>query len=291
MFGKVFWYLEFATLLASLVGEASACHRCGRSQCVYAAQSAYVAPVVATPTVNTYVINSNYPAPLVAGGTSAVVSTGGYQSQVLPLFDPQTYLSSSIELQKAVNGTMSLAFQQGNALAQRSLELQAPAVERLAAGQAASMVLQAAGLEPGNGSTATAQSFVFRRESNGAFHMEPLTTEQVERITLKVEAGTSAAGSPTATPDAVSTDEKFPLVAKFCAKCHGPDLASPKGGVYLGDSDNAAKWQRDNFFEIVQQIKTGSMPPASSPQPTQDERAGLLSEFESIIVSRLGGEK
>ena len=285
MFGKVFWYLELATLVASLVAEADACHRCGRSQCVYAAP-AYVAPVVATPTVNTYVINSNYPAPLVAGGTSAVVSTGGYQSQVLPLFDPQTYLSSSIELQKAVNGTMSLAFQQGNALAQRSLELQSPAVERLAAGQTASMVLQAAGLEPGKGATAGAQSFVFRRESNGAFHMEPLTTEQVERITLKVEAGTSAA---TATPDEISADAKFPLVVKFCAKCHGPDLAAPKGGVYLGDSDNAAKWQRDNFFEIVQQIKKGSMPPASSPQPTQDERAGLLSEFESIINSRLGG--
>lgn len=283
MFGKVFWYLELATLVASLVAEADACHRCGRSQCVYAAP-AYVAPVVATPTVNTYVINSNYPAPLVAGGTSAVVSTGGYQSQVLPLFDPQTYLSSSIELQKAVNGTMSLAFQQGNALAQRSLELQAPAVERLAAGQAASMVLQSAGLEPGKGATAGAQSFVFRRESNGAFHMEPLTTEQVERITLKVEAGTAAA---TPTP-ANGSPMIYPLIGKYCAKCHGLDLATPKGGVFLGDDPNAAKWARENFFTILQQIRNQKMPPAAAPQPTQDERAGLLSELESIINSSGG---
>lgn len=286
MFGKYFW-LTFALKLLLAAAQASACSHCRRSPCVY--QKAVVAPIVATPIVNTYVVNNTYPAPLVAGGSSAYVSTGGYQSATLPLFDPQAYLSSSLELQRAVTGTMNLASQQANALAQRAMELQAPALERLAAGQAASMVLQAAGLDP-KGPQAAAQSFVVRRETNGALHVEPLSAEQIERITLKVEAGVKGT-SAASTAEPTIAAGKYPLLVRFCGQCHGLDQAAPKGGVFLGDDDNAAKWMREHFFDLMQQVDQETMPPASAPQPTRDERAALLNEIESIITARKEGLK
>ena len=259
-----------------------------------------VQPIVATPVVNTYVINGGqYPAPLVAGGSTAYQSLGAsYQATTLPLFDPQQYLSQSLELQKAVNGTLGLASQQANGLAQRFAELQAPAVERIAAGQAASMVLNAAGLDP-QAPPSGPRSFVVHQEG-ASVRVEPLTAEQMAKITVratietKAEGGGGKAEGNSETPPAGSAETisaaKYPMLGMFCARCHGLDQAQPKGGIFLGDDDNTARWMRENFFAITQAVASKqNMPPAGARQPTREERALLMNEVESIVSQRSGG--
>lgn len=293
MRGVLFWILTAVKIAALLAGgsEAKACSRCGRSVCVYK-QPVAVQPIVATPVVNTYVINGGqYPAPLVAGGSTAYQSLGSsYQATTLPLFDPQQYLSQSLELQKAVNGTLGLASQQANGLAQRFAELQAPAVERIAAGQAASMVLSAAGLDP-QAVTSGPRSFVVHQEGSSV-RVEPLTAEQMQRITLKatIETKGESAEASSAAKSPGAAEQKYPMLGMFCAQCHGLDQAQPKGGIFLGDDDNTARWMRENFFAITQAVASKqNMPPAGARQPTREERALLMDEVESIVSQRSGG--
>ncbi|MBL9085267.1 MAG: hypothetical protein JNK76_25905 [Planctomycetales bacterium] len=300
---KAFWKTAAGVLLivCAASGSAEACSRCGRSGCVYK-QPVAVQPIVAPPVVNTYVINGGqYPAPLVAGGSTAYQSLGSsYQATTLPLFDPQQYLSQSLELQKAVNGTLGLASQQANGLAQRFAELQAPAVERIAAGQAASMVLTAAGLDP-KAPTSGPRSFVVHQEG-ASVRVEPLTAEQMAKITVRATiestaaggggqaAGSQSAETGSAAKSPEAAEHKYPMLATFCAKCHGLDQAQPKGGIFLGDDDNTARWMRENFFAITQAVGTKqTMPPAGAAQPTREERVRLLNEVESIVSQRSGG--
>ena len=115
MFGKVFWYLEIATLVASIVAEADACHRCGRSQCVYAAP-AYVAPGRRDADGQ----HLRYQFEL-SGPARFRRNLGRRLDRRLSIASPPVVRSANLPLiehraTKAVNGTMSLAFQQGNAL-------------------------------------------------------------------------------------------------------------------------------------------------------------------------------
>jgi len=267
---------------------AEACQRCGRSPCRFVAH--HVAPVVQqviqqTPPV--YVVQNNYPSPLVAGGSTGYVSTGGYQSSTLPLFDPDRYLSARIELKKADALYGAQDSQQLNALVDRMATLQAPAVERLAAGQAASMVLQAAGLDPSNKSaTLQSSAVVIRRDASGGVQVQPLTQTQVESLTASVTVGGAGSTPLPQIPQARPPLGKFPLLGKFCGACHGTDVAAPKGGFFLGDDDNVARSMRERFFDIVDTIDGKRMPPANSAQPTDAERAGILNEVQSIIKAR-----
>lgn len=283
--------------------SAEACNRCGRSPCRFVQQVAPVvaAPIVATPT-NVYVVNNSYPQPLVAGGSTAVVSNGGLQSQLLPLFDPDRYLSARIELKKADALYAAQESAQLHGLVGQLAALQAPAVEKIAAGQAAIAAGQALSLAlKATTSTAPQSSgYVLKPDGAGGMSVQALTEPQLAALTATVSTATVTTGVIPSTPGAAPTPlpqipqaqpptpGKFPLLQKFCGACHGTGVPAPKGGFFLGDDDNVARSMRERFFDVVDSIDTKKMPPAASPQPTDEERAGILNEIQSIIKTRRG---
>jgi hypothetical protein len=130
-------------LLAFLPSLASACNRCGRAQCIYAAKVVapvhHAAAVVAVPHVkqaDVFIVNNVYPGqPLVPQGQS--LYSGGqpsYNTGALPFYDPNRHIAGALELQKAMAQTLSQANSETNALSQRFWELQAPTVETVARG-------------------------------------------------------------------------------------------------------------------------------------------------------------
>jgi mono/diheme cytochrome c family protein len=72
---------------------------------------------------------------------------------------------------------------------------------------------------------------------------------------------------------AVSPARGFPLVNKHCGKCHGIDIAAPKGGVYLGGEEQDCKVS----LSAVAAVLSGSMPPGS--QLSQEDRQGIVLEL------------
>lgn len=278
-------------LLVLAAAEASACNRCGifGRGCRYYSASTYVAPVVAAAPAsqNVYVIQNSYPAPLVGQGTSAVVSNGGYQSLTLPLFDPTAYFSQSLQLIKAANDTNALQHERTSALVQRVAELQAPTVERIAAGQAASQVLKAAGLDPAHNASGQASAVVISRNSDGQVQVLPLESGEAAKITARLSTTTTITGvmSSPAPPQAAAGD--YPLFAKFCASCHGTQLAAPKGGIFLGDDLNVATTMHNRWRNIEKEINSGRMPKGGPPL-TDDEKRGVALELDAMIRRGLG---
>jgi len=276
-----------AALVIGLATDAAACQRCGRSACVY--RAAYVAPVVQqVKQADVFVVQNNYPQPLVAQGTSAVVSNGGYQSLTLPLFDANQYFSQELQLLKAAGDAQALRSERTSQLVERVAALQAPAVERLAAGQAARMVLQAAGLDPAHNTQGQASAVVISRDASGTLQVQQLSTDQVQRIATRTTI-TESIGT-TERPDLAAVQGKYPMLTQFCGKCHGLDVASPKAGLYLADDANVAAGMKSKFFEIVRSVSQGQMPPAAEPQPDDRQKAAILSEIEQIVVARSGTE-
>jgi hypothetical protein len=288
--------------LVLLPQAAEACNRCGRSPCRFVqhhAAAVVAAPVVATPT-NVFVVQNTYPAPLVAGGTTGYVSNGGLQSQLAPTFDFDRYASIRLELKRADAVYAAQDSQQLNALADRALALQAPVAASIAeaqritaAGQAVSATLRATTTAP------QSTGFVVAPDGRGGMSVQPLTAVQIQSLTATVATSSNSATStgdpnhgakplPQAPAQPLPSLGKFPLLGQFCGKCHGVDVAAPKGGFFLGDDDNVAKTMRERFFDIVDSIETKKMPPADSPQPTDGERAGILNEIQSLIKTRRG---
>ena len=275
--------MRFAlALLLTLVAieSASACNRCRRNPCVY---TKYVAPVVqqiVADSPDVYVIQNSYPSPLIPQGSSLYQSTGhSYQGAVLPFMDPNRYFEQELQLLRAANETSAIRSERASALVSRIAELQAPAVERLAAGQAAQMVLQAAGLDPAHNTGGTQQAVVISRDAHGQLQVLPLNAAQVA-LAMKTQIKEPIADGAPPPPVAVGK------LTQFCGKCHGIDVAQPKAGFYLGDDLNVAKGMKAKFFEITQQITARKMPPAKEPQPTNEERAAILDEVQSIILGK-----
>lgn len=283
----------FFVILACAPTSADACNRCGLfgNRCRYVATSTYVAPVVAAvPSVsNVYVLQNNYPAPLVGQGSSALVSNGGYQSLTLPLYDPTAFLSQSLQMVSAGQDYVKLAHSQALASHQRTLELQAPTVERLAAGQAASQVLRAAGLDPAHNTSGQSSAVVISRNADGQLQVLPLQAAEAQAITARLSTSTTITSAIATTPQPQAVGTPASLLAQFCGKCHGLDIAAPKGGFFLGDDAETAKGMKAKFYEIAQAVGTDkTMPPANAPQPTDEQRAAILTESAEIIRRRTG---
>lgn len=290
-------------LLIALPQAAEACTRCGRSPCRFVQHVATpVVQQVVSQTPPVFVVQNNYPQPLVAGGSTAVVSNGGLQSQLLPLFDPDRYLSARIELKKADALYAAQDSAQLHGLVGQLAALQAPAVEKIAAGQAAIAAGQALSLALKATSPSGPQSsgYVLKPDGAGGMSVQALTEPQLAALTATVSTATVTTGVIPSTPGAAPTPlpqipqsqpptpGKFPLLQKFCGACHGTGVPAPKGGFFLGDDDNVARSMRERFFDVVDSIDTKKMPPAASPQPTDEERAGILNEIQSIIKTRRG---
>lgn len=289
---KRFLLLIVPLLFASVfVADANACSRCGifGRGCKFAA-STYVAPYVAPVSSNVYVVQNSYPAPLVAQGSTLYQSTGpaSYTSAALPLLDANRYFSQELELLRAADQTQALRSERATRAFERVAELHAPALERIAAGQAAQMVLKSAGLDPAhNASGGGSQAVVISRDGDGRMQVTQLNTEQVQRLTTTITQKQTVPGLPVS---AAPADGKYPTLTTFCSKCHGVDMAEPKGQFYLGEDVNVAKAMKERFFDITRKVSSRKMPPANAPQPSDEQRAAILNEIEQIIVAQTGGK-
>jgi len=275
------WLLAVLYLMLFSV-EAEACHRCGRSACVYA-QPVVTAPIVQEKT-DVYVIQSNYPAPLVGQGTSALVSNGGYQALTLPLIDPQLFINSSLRLVSDANTLSATAHERTANLVQRVAELQAPTVERLAAGQAASQVLRAAGLDPSHNTQGQSSAVIINRDASGQLQVLPLSQTQVQSLTTSITATSSnivKSITTTDPPKLTGSDGTYPLFAKHCAACHR-DTAQPGGGLFLSDDPGVAAEMVKRWYSIEKSINTGKMP-KNGATLSQEEKIGLVLELDAMV--------
>lgn len=267
----------------ALSSGADACSRCGHygTSCRYY-RAPYIAPIVKNyvTSPDVFVVQNNYPAPLVAQGATQYLSNGGYQAAVLPLLDPNQYFSQEMQLIKAATETQALRTERTASLFQKTMELQSSTVERLAAGQAAQMVLQASGLDPAHNTAGGENAVVISRNAQGLIQVLPLSGAQAQQLVsskLSRPIGNAAVTRP--------NNSATPLLEQFCFKCHGLDVAQPKAGFYLGADVEVAKKMKDSFYKITRMVANHKMPPADSAQPTDQERAGILNEVEAIIAS------
>lgn len=219
-----------------------------------------------------YVIQNNTPAPLVAQGSTGYVAST-YGNNVIPLFDPNVYFQQELALIRAADETAAVRAQRTSALVERVVALQAPAAERIAAGNAAAKILQAAGLSDTKDFVGGTNSVVIRTTPDGQLVVEPTKTP--------VPSAPGVAG-PSKAQQKLSGGS--PLVTKYCAACHGNSLQNPKGGFYIGPGEDVARVLRQQWFSVTNRVSVGTMPPQGSPQPTDEERAGILNEIESLIL-------
>lgn len=274
----LYWTAILLMVLVAILmaTTAHACRFCGRSSCRSCVRSQVVkqvVPVVQQP--NVYVIQQNQATPLVAQGSS-LYRSAGYQSAVLPYFDPNQFARDNAEIlkqaQSLVTGGQSASLQ----WAERITSIQSEAFTADAKGRALSTVAEAMGLASPQGNQS--QGVVIVPDGRGGYNVQQLTLQQVETITQK----------STIQQQDQANQQAGSLVNQFCGKCHGLDVAEPKAGLYLGDDPNVALGMRENWYEITVALSGGndkidSMPPADHPQPTAGQRAAIVDELQSII--------
>lgn len=236
----------------------------------------YAAPAAVAAPTNVYVVNNAaHPAPLVAQGNTLYSASSSYQAATLPFLDPNNYFQQELQLQRDAASASAQRSERTAALVERIVGLQAPAAQTLAKGQAAQAVLHAAGLTlptaPGH-----MQGVVVTRDAHGAVRVVPLTPEQAAQAATTTPEPEVAANNA---PGGV-----YPLTTQFCGKCHGTAKTNPGGGFYLGTGAGITPVMRAEWFKITKRISDGTMPPASSPQPTDQQRAKILDELERMIL-------
>jgi mono/diheme cytochrome c family protein len=225
-----------------------------------------------------FVIQNNNAASLIPqGDTIARVGNGGYQAAAVPFFDPTSYFAQEQELIRAAEQTQLLRIQGTQALLQKALEIQAPALEVAARGQAASAILSAAGLSQGS-NAGSVQGVVITRDAAGQVQVLQLEPAQVQNYLHQASQAAAPKPQPAAQP--VVADG---LVKTFCYACHGTNVAAPSGGLYLGTTPEILQVMRQEKASIIKRVENGTMPPAGSPQPTPQERQGLIQELQSML--------
>lgn len=261
--------------LLRLAGRARRCNTITHSQRVI--RNNHVQPFVVADTPDVFVIQNSTPTPLVAQGSTGYVANT-YTSSVLPFLDPNVYFQQELALIRAADQTAAARAQRTAALVERVVELQAPAVERAAAGDAAAKILKAAGLVDTGKSLGTMNSVVIKTAPDGRLVVEPVTLPH----TPKGPASVDGLGLDTA-PSTLKGSQA-PLATKYCAACHGTHLQDPKGGFYIGPGKDITRVLREEWFSVTNRVSAGTMPPQGSPQPTDAERAGILNEIEDLIL-------
>ncbi len=104
-------------------------------------------------------------------------------------------------------------------------------------------------------------------------------------LLLSLIAALPAVGAEPPKPDLAGYKKSVaPLLAKYCIDCHGSD--EPEGNLSLEDID--ADVLIGDHFEtwrlIDEQLQFGDMPPEDSDQPTDAERAALLSWIRQELL-------
>lgn len=251
-------------LLSPLAAEA--CYKCGNYRtCKYI--KPYVAPVVKYDQTDVFIVQNNYPAPLVGQGFTGYASTGGYQQSVLPFFDPNRYLNGALELQKATQETFAIGSNRADSLAQKFAEIQAPAVEHLARGEAGERLLRAAGLTSAEFKSGHSNAVVVSRDSYGRLQVVPLDPSQTEGVNNRIDDQHGGAVLRGGEANAQGVLER-----NNCIRCHkGP-------GSKGGDKDfrNLASLDAATKFKIELRARKGTMPPEGEGEPISQEDADIL---------------
>jgi hypothetical protein len=80
-----------------------------------------------------------------------------------------------------------------------------------------------------------------------------------------------------------------PIVKQYCTKCHGGE--STKGEINLIQYEKTGQTLKDLklWRNVLEQVKTGEMPPEGKPQPSAAEKAQLLQWLELLVKSTEDG--
>src|SRR5262245_11315582 len=116
--------------------------------------------------------------------------------------------------------------------------------------------------------------FVFVRVLTVGFVATALT------LCARLEAQPPAQPPPSAQAAAASTPRR--LVDRYCVTCHNERLKTADLRLDRIDIDNPAA-DADTWEKVVRKVHTGTMPPPSMPQPSQDERRALLAWLETSL--------
>src|SRR5947207_8580106 len=101
------------------------------------------------------------------------------------------------------------------------------------------------------------------------------TTTIVGAFAALVAADAQTANPPIGAPDAG-------LPAKYCVTCHND--RRPAGNLTLQGRDFAhVGADAETWEKVVRKLRTGIMPPAGMPRPTQTESAAFVSSLEAAL--------
>lgn len=120
--------------------------------------------------------------------------------------------------------------------------------------------------------------------------MKPKDSETIRSYSVTPGDRQSPRSSENEQPSVESGDAMATL-EQFCGKCHGADLAAPKGGLYL---DAGVALSAADFYATSLRLNPQSpwmdgdgnlmrMPPEGSPQPTDQQRPLILQAVQSLV--------
>lgn len=94
-------------------------------------------------------------------------------------------------------------------------------------------------------------------------------------------------GNATALDSVSYETDVRPLLIKRCTSCHNTN--SPKGGVNIDNYKEQDRVIKDGQFwlKVLDQIKTGAMPPKSEPKISEEDYHGLVDGINSILQTSL----
>lgn len=213
----------------------------------------YCAPVAKQYVVQT----APYAAPLVQQGN---VGYQSYTAAALPFVSPDHYFNQAFSLQKAQQDAQRQYLDEMNNTFKQTFSAQSAAFEKMATGAAASQILNAA---KGLGGVATAT----------------YQTQQQSR---------QGRQAPNAQQQQEANDSNTPLTMKFCGSCHSSPDARGKyaGGFALVDGNESVIDSK--FGKLTRLVQSGAMPPktAKVPRPTDEEKAGIFNEIQTVIQTK-----
>ncbi len=109
-------------------------------------------------------------------------------------------------------------------------------------------------------------------------------------LMYRVLAGLSlmACGCLSAVADDLSDrldDDIRPMIAKYCLDCHAADSPEADLDLSLYRSLASVREDRPHWLKVIAQLRTQSMPPEDSDQPTADERARFIEWADTAVNS------
>jgi mono/diheme cytochrome c family protein len=242
--------------------DASACGRCGffGNRCRFVSHVHHAAEIVAAPIVAAPApisIINNYPAANGAAPYTLAVpgqTVYGLSAQIQTFqLNPDAVLRQAGELAKASQESANKALQGYGQTAALALSLQASQAAPQAAPQAISLPVAAAPPPVTQSLTVTFRDGKWVVDSGSAPQAATRDDSKDQAPPVPTPAAPAAGGQPTA-------GVAKRLVQKHCGQCHGPSLASPKGGVYLGGDEVDC----DVSLSAVAAVMNGRMPPGGN---------------------------